>query len=80
MTCLIEVYAPLYIETDIDISVIREADDTEFTLRTSLELMSEQELTELKSALGTNNLIKIAYEEIKENGKITKSQFVRIEK
>ena len=76
----IEVYAPLYIETDIDISVIREADDTEFTLRTSLELMSEQELTELKSALGTNNLIKIAYEEIKENGKITKSQFVRIEK
>ncbi len=75
----IELYAPQYVETDIDISVIRESDDTEFTLRTSLELMSDKELSELKNALGTNNLVKIAYEEIKENGRITKSQFVRIE-
>lgn len=75
----IELYAPQYVETDIDIAVIRESDDTEFTLRTSLELMSDKELSELKNALGTNNLVKIAYEEIKENGRITKSQFVRIE-
>ncbi|AZI13574.1 hypothetical protein ACU6T4_11260 [Avibacterium paragallinarum] len=75
----IELYAPQYIETDIDVSVIRESDDTEFTLSTSLTLMSDEELSALKDALGTNNLVKIAYEELKENGKITKSQFVRIE-
>ena len=76
----IELYAPQYVETDIDISVIRNEDDVEFTLRTSLNLMSDDELSTLKSALGTNDLIKISYQELKENGKIIKSQFIRIEK
>lgn len=76
----IELYAPQYIETDIDITVIRNEDDVEFTLRTSLNLMSDDELSTLKSALGTNDLIKISYQELKENGKILKSQFIRIEK
>lgn len=76
----IELYAPQYIETDIDIAVIRNEDDTEFTLRTSLNLMSNDELLALKSALGTSDLVKISYQELKENGKIIKSQFIRIEK
>lgn len=75
----ISLYAPQYIETDIDIAVIRDSDEAEFTLRTSLELMSDDEFAKLKLALGTNELVRISYEEIKENGKLIKSQFVRID-
>lgn len=76
----VELYAPQYIETDIIFSVIRVSDDMEFKLKTSLDLINDEEMATLKSALGTADYVKINYEEIKENGKVVKSQFVRIEK
>lgn len=75
----IDFYAPTYIETDVTISVIRLTDDEQFNLKTSFNLMSEKEINRLKFALGINEYVKITYEEIKENGKIVQSQFVRVE-
>lgn len=72
-------YAPAYINTEVTISVIRLADNAEFNLKTSLDLMNEQEINKLKSALGTDENVKIKYEEIKESGKIVQSLFIKIE-
>lgn len=75
----IDFYNPTHLETDVTISVIRLEDDAEFSLKTSLNLMGDNEILRLKQALGTDDEVLINYEEIQENKKIVQSQFVRIE-
>lgn len=63
---------------DISISVIRASNSEGFTIKTSAEITSTDELLVLSNAVATESPLEISYLEVTENGHVSAGQLINI--